>query len=666
MAEPESLQAVKIEHWTSQLRFVVPILGLAILLVYSNSFTASWHLDDRPGILDNKALQNFDWLGLWSFQKTRFLTYLSLAINAQISGQQTLSFHLTNSAIHWLNAILLFLLGKSLTKNQQTSPFLLLCVLFFALHPLATSAVTYIVQRAETLCASFLFGALLLYSHGRQNPEHPWSKRSLWGAFSCGIGALLCKEVGVSIAPLIILLEFCFFTPQQPLMAPGRGKELLRTVTLYPWFGLCLLFPVGLFALGLHSQLFQARSLDGANDQGLTYGLYQLTQFKVFAHYLQLSFVPLGQSIDHSVSLVRSPLEPAFLLSFVLFIGLAFGSYKFGASQAFRCFTLPAILFVLAPSSSVFVLPDLMFEHRFYIPLGLLALWIFSEINQIQPPKSNRAFMTAIALLAILGVLGYQRNAVWQTEGHLWHDAVLKGPNKPRCLTRFGNAVSAEKIWRVTLKNGEVLYAHKDQNGVFQGTFSQRGRTLENTLITKQERPLELSQRLYLRALESNSQYSKARINLGICYVQAGKAGLKEAQKLKAQWTRSPASSPLNKRLRRELKESAEAFMADFQRAETEFKRVIDDKAENFVAYNNLAHLYNVYLLDSEKAKDAFRKVLKFTKSIPSAWFFLGNILRKHGKKQQALDCYREYLESGDQAFRGHCEEAVKKTKGDS
>ena len=98
------------------------------------------------------------------FLKTRYIGYLSFAVNYQIHGFNVYGYHLFNLAIHLLNALLVylfillpfntpFLKASFLKKNSNLIA--LFSALLFVSHPVQTEAVTYILS--ETCLVRHLF-----------------------------------------------------------------------------------------------------------------------------------------------------------------------------------------------------------------------------------------------------------------------------------------------------------------------------------------------------------------------------------------------------------------------------------------------------------------------------------------------------------------------------
>ena len=183
---------------------------------YSNSLNGPFLLDDYSNIVSNSNLRMKD-LSFSSIEKAatqgllskRWLPKLSFALNYYISGEkavegtseylkgepyrnkvigkevdrQAKEFHLVNVIIHILAALFVYgmflitlkspTLKGTVWKEKEIA---LLAALLWAVHPIQTNAVTYIVQRMTSMSAMFTFFAFFLYGLARQ----PERKRLLW------------------------------------------------------------------------------------------------------------------------------------------------------------------------------------------------------------------------------------------------------------------------------------------------------------------------------------------------------------------------------------------------------------------------------------------------------------------------------------------------------
>ena len=100
-----------------------------IFLIYSNSFTASWHFDDHSNIVQNRLL-HVDQLTFKSLAQTLYsrshnpdadnkkmfrpLACLTLGLNWYVGQNSVLGYHIINVLIHILAACLLYLTVLSL------------------------------------------------------------------------------------------------------------------------------------------------------------------------------------------------------------------------------------------------------------------------------------------------------------------------------------------------------------------------------------------------------------------------------------------------------------------------------------------------------------------------------------------------------------------------
>ena len=135
-------------------------LGVLILIVYANSFSAGMVFDSAPIIQDDPRLRQLTFNNLeqiftlnywWPSQDTplyRPLTTLSYLFNYTVlgNGENVAGYHAVNFLLHWTNAWLVLLIVRRLAGRAEIA---LLTACLFAVHPVNTEAVTNIVGRAD-------------------------------------------------------------------------------------------------------------------------------------------------------------------------------------------------------------------------------------------------------------------------------------------------------------------------------------------------------------------------------------------------------------------------------------------------------------------------------------------------------------------------------------
>ncbi len=268
------------------------VIAAAAIAAYSQTFSVPFHFDDQFAIAENATIRHWS-TALWPPPNTtasgRPMLNLSLALNYALSGQAVWSYHALNLVIHVLAGLTLFAVVRRTLAPQVAAPaaarIAFAAALLWSLHPLQTEAVTYLVQRAESMMG--LFYLLTLYCYLRAAAARSAGRR-VWGALaigSCLLG-MATKEVMVS-APLIVLFYDRTFLAGSFREAVRRRGWLLAglaaTWTLLPFLVLAT----------------QGRSGTSGFGSGISFARYGLTQFPAIGHYLRLSFWPHPLVFDY-------------------------------------------------------------------------------------------------------------------------------------------------------------------------------------------------------------------------------------------------------------------------------------------------------------------------------------------------------------------------------
>lgn len=194
---------------------LVLLAALAVLLPGVNG---SFSSDDYVHLSRNL---NFD--GLWQAlgvfaqadgREYRPLVRVSLWLNAQM-GETALAFKLTNVMLHLLTTALLYRLLRQVGAGLSPA---LAGTLLFALHPIHTTSIHFIMGRTDLLASVFYLAALLLGLIA-------WQRRhvGLWAAsLLAGSAALASKELAVTL-PGALLLLLCLVQRPVSLSAAARS-----------------------------------------------------------------------------------------------------------------------------------------------------------------------------------------------------------------------------------------------------------------------------------------------------------------------------------------------------------------------------------------------------------------------------------------------------------
>lgn len=430
------------------------LLSILLLTCYSNSFYASWQLDDKPNILNNQRLQ-LNSLAPQQIKQTFFAkpgsgslyrpaACLTLGLNWYFGQDNVAGYHWVNFLIHLATAWLLFLTIKKLFStprlhkkysNNAISWIAISATLFWALNPVQTQAVTYIVQRMASLAGFFSIVAIYYYLSSRLADTVNRRTTCLTAASVSYILAILSKENAGTIILCIPIIELLFFhiTLSRKILRKVFTGSLLAIV-------ICIL---GGFAL--RPELFDF-ILNYYVNRPFTLTERLLTEQRIIIDYLSLLFYPNPNrlSIENDTILSTALFTPWTTLPAILFNALlVFLAIKVGQKQPFISL---AILFYYINHliESTIVPLELYFEHRNYLP----SLFLFIPLAQflhflMVKYNKNKTFTLAIIGAAILiwtaeGYATYERNKIWKTVDSLWLDALLKAPNSARPLAVLG------------------------------------------------------------------------------------------------------------------------------------------------------------------------------------------------------------------------------------
>jgi len=446
------------ENYKTQVNNLVVVMALAVMifLSYRNTFDASWHLDDRPNITDNQGLHISD-LSPGSLIRTfytspqqggaivkkpyRPIPCLTFALNWYIGQDRVFGYHLVNLIIHWLAAVFLYhtikllLNTPNLAGKYQRNDYLIafLAAALWALNPIQTQAVTYIVQRMTSMAAMFYILSIFFYLKFRMSGH---SAARVFSLLGCVLGfflALASKENTVTLPIALFLIEVAFL---QDLSSIFIRRRLLFTAGLA---AILLILVAAYFNFSMESFSF----LHFYKNRPFTMWERLLTESRIVVFYLSQLFYPAAYrfSIDHDIDLSTSFLQPWTTLPSILMVLMLIG---FGFSQIRRrpLVALPILFFFFNHLVESTIIPiELIFEHRNYLPslfvflpVAIGIVWLYDRFTGDHRLKKPVFVGLTAVLIVCLGWSTHTRNAVWATETSLWEDAIIKAPGNARPL----------------------------------------------------------------------------------------------------------------------------------------------------------------------------------------------------------------------------------------
>jgi tetratricopeptide (TPR) repeat protein len=522
------------------------IIAAITIVAYANSFNVPFQFDDRANIVENSYIKDFsyfasppDTIDKAILFQTRYLGYLSFAVNYALGGLDVRGYHVVNISIHLANAALIYFFVVLLFKTPRivssrlaghaefVALFTSLC---FALHPVQTQAVTYIVQRLASMATMFYLGSVVLYINHRLSGKRLWYAGSLLS----GLCAMYTKELSITLPVMVLLAEIVFFD--------GRLRE--RAKRLVPFGLMVFVIPVTMvFSSGFYGNIIGTQGLEAT----LPRYDYLMTEFRVIATYLRLLVAPYGQNIDYDYPVYHSFWNPAVFMSFMLLSSILCGACYaliktrkdhavWDPASRLASFGILWFFIALSVESSIIPIRDIIFEHRLYLPsVGFMicAVALFFLLME-RIPVSKRALAQISALIIISVVLTlatYYRNTVWKSMISFWSDVVKKSPEKYRGIHSLGAAyydagdyskaiTYFERALRIDIINSSQGYYDISPQDYYSQAYFELGTAYYdavdyNKAITYLEMALQLSH-------PDDETYGKTCNNLSTSYIQAG------------------------------------------------------------------------------------------------------------------------------------------------
>jgi len=190
------------------------ILTILIVAAYFPTFSGEFILDDNPLIKNNPFIKDLHPISSYLIQEDgivdrrdmgdyhtgyyRPLMNLTYSIDYKLWGMNASGFKTTNLILHLFCCFILFRLIALILKDQQAGFWI---TLLFALHPVNTESVSWIISRNNIMVTLFILLSFYFYIIWWEKDNYiAWIASIM--TFFC---ALLSKEFGIMVLPLFFL-----------------------------------------------------------------------------------------------------------------------------------------------------------------------------------------------------------------------------------------------------------------------------------------------------------------------------------------------------------------------------------------------------------------------------------------------------------------------------
>ncbi|HEY5995932.1 MAG TPA: tetratricopeptide repeat protein, partial [Candidatus Deferrimicrobiaceae bacterium] len=404
---------------------------LVSVAVYLNALPNGFVYDDHFQIEANGWIRDFSHVReifsnpVWGFwgrggnSYYRPLMHLAYAGIYRLSGLAPIGYHLANVLLHAANSGMAFLFALKLHRlsgrgdDVTALPFAVITGMIFAVHPVQTEAVSVIAALPELSFAFFVLLALLAYPY-RAIPTPPARRRArIMVSASCAFLALLCKETGIVLFPLLATVDL-FLAPR------GRGSKAVAD-------GLVRYAP---FIAVLAAYMIIRERIFGTLAAAWVRQDWPLTKTAMNALFLAGKYVvslalPIRLNFFQLVRPVTSASDPGFLG--MAAVATACGILAIRSLKTDRLSTMGWVfLFLpLAPVLYPPALATLFGVHNLYLPMlgfGILLGRVAISFWQRTPAGRRAVIGIMSAILSLLAVMTIARNPVYKDDATLWRD----------------------------------------------------------------------------------------------------------------------------------------------------------------------------------------------------------------------------------------------------
>jgi protein O-mannosyl-transferase len=400
------------------------LVGLGALFlvfeVYGPALRSPFILDDLylPYTDAHPPQTLFDWVRL-----QRPLLMLSFWADYQMGAADPHGYHITNILLHFVVSIVVMLIAARLLEwagvsGRMRQALAIFSGALFLLHPLQTESVAYVASRSEVLSVLFYYSAFAVFLYSRREAMSLLRAIAIVALFGA---AAASKEHTLTLPALIVLTDL--FWHRGGLRTNRALYALLAVV--------CAAGAVAVW------KVLSASNTAGFKTEGLSPLTYFFTQCRVIWIYVRMFLLPFGQNIDPDVPVSSGLFDQGAIFGLLALLAVAAAAWIYRKRWPLAAFGVFVFLLLIAPTSSLIPIRDVLAERRIYLPFLGLILIALEPLRRLQ--FSQAAGVCGAALLAST-VLTYQRAEIWSTPLTLWQDSVAKSPRKMRPRFHFAFA----------------------------------------------------------------------------------------------------------------------------------------------------------------------------------------------------------------------------------
>ncbi len=478
------------------------IVLAGFLLYFQVLFFGLTYLDDQKAVLGNPFIGRgekfFAPTDIWALFKGRDLVTtgekqlyyrplggLFFMLNARLGGQNPFFYHLTNLLLHLLASGLVFSLLVNLGYSRPVS---FTSSLIFAVHPVLTNSVSWIIGQVDLLVAVFSLAAFICFLRFL-NQGGFRTRPYILHLFFFGL-AVLSKENAFAL-PLVCILYFSLFQT--------RGLKNLLVLIL------------GWSLIGLGWLLLRQSAM--TNPMALDFN----NVLKSLGTSLPALILYFGKTVlPFNLSVLPVLKDSSFVFGIAAVI-LALTALWLSKNKNMRLviFGLCWFLLFLLPC---FIRPDAQFafflESRIYPAL----FGIFLIFLSLFPDPGSGKFLILVPVFLLFCFISFTYSRNFKDRMTFWQSAVKSSPHSPLAQRNLGAMYYLDGLYDQAEKRFKEALAINPYEPM---AYNNLG------LIYMRKGLDAQAEAAFKKELSFNPDYDDANFNLGLLYYREGK--IKEA-----------------------------------------------------------------------------------------------------------------------------------------
>ncbi|MCI5058786.1 MAG: glycosyltransferase family 39 protein, partial [Flavobacteriales bacterium] len=373
------------------------------------------------------------------------LTTLTYALTYKFFGEAPTPFHIFSILLHLICSWLVFLFIKLLTKSQYIA---LGVSVVFALHPMNTESVAWISSRSNLMFSLFYLASMIQYLRYNQSSD---LNKILSVYLFFGLG-LLCKSAMLTLPLTLLLIDW---------YQEGKitRKQIIGKIPL------C----IASFVFGILAIHFAGKFGTLNNPENFSSVERFCIGFRALIMQIEKFVLPINQSAIHFNP--RSESIPTIVyLSPVIFLGIA--SIAFLKRNKTVIFGLIFFLIQMILVSQFIGIGNTITAERYaYLSHIGISLVLFTIILRFVKSQILRTSVL-IMIVAILGILSFNRMDVWKNSESLYSNVISVYPDYGYGYYGLALAKQQQSLFKESLS---LLDLAIEKESYFPNAINNRG-----------------------------------------------------------------------------------------------------------------------------------------------------------------------------------------------